>query len=421
MRHNQVSTFVGQDQAAKSKSAVIYKILVASIFFFAPLGQAIVYYSEAPVAPHIILTALAFVLGLSLASRIIKPHLSIVLYVLLVTYLFFVTVFVAHLPGYADWGLNESVRRLLLIAPALAASLLVTRSSRDGDNEFYIKAFVLGVGISVLIALHLFYQGEVFWRGRLASSPEQNPAIFGAYIAAALIFVLGFHQKLNLSRSTQIVVSSALVVALVMTQARNSILAITVSGLIAVLLIHRKRLPSPRRIVNASGLVLALTGVLFFSISRELIPEQYYARLLLTLTTDDAHLATAGRSTIWATYFDWGVSVFGYGIESDAYLALSGGRWIRSSTHNSYLNLLVTGGVIGLVVFLLFYGAIVYRSLRTGPEIRFGMVWLAWFLVLIALGNDTYANAIFWIPFAIWAGFEISDRKRVARNRTDQC
>lgn len=389
----------------------LYKILVASIFFFAPLGQAARYHLGAQVAPHIIFTGLAFFLGLILARRIIKPHMSIVVYVLLMMYLFFVTAFAAHITGYADLGLNETVRSLLIIVPALLASLIIIRDARFTEIKLYVKAFVLGVGISVLIAFYLFYQGEVFWGGRIASTPDQNPAIFGAYISAALIFVLGFQEKLNLSRVTQLMVVPALVVALVMTQARNSILSIIVGGLIAVVLVHRNWLPSPRRITIAAGLVFILAAVVFFSISRGLIPEQYYARLLLTLTTDDAHLLTAGRTSIWANYLDWGISAFGHGIESDAYTALSDGRWIGMSTHNSYLAVLVAGGGVGLLALLMLYGAIVYRSLRTAPQIRFGMVWLAFFLALIAIGNDTYNNAVFWIPFALWAFLEINDRE----------
>lgn len=388
----------------------LYKVLVASIFFFAPLGQAVIYYLGVPYAPHLILTALAFGLGLILARRIIKPHFSLVVYAALVAYLFFVTASVAYIPGYADTGLGETIRRLLLIGPVLLASFVVFRSAGTAEIDLYIKAFVLGVGISVLIAFYLFYQGEVFWKARLSYSPEYNPAIFGAYVASALIFVLGLPSKVSSSKVVIIVAGVVFVLALIMSQARNSMIALSLGGLIAIFMVWRKWLPSSRKILSAMVVVGIMVGVVALAIYRGLIPDEYYSRLLVTLTMDDAHAGTAGRTTIWSSYLDWGISAFGYGIDSDAYAVLSRGQWIGISTHNSYLDVLVSGGVLGLAMLILFHGTVLYRAIKAVGDKRFVMVWLAWFWIFIPVGNDTFANAVFWIPFALWAFLEMVDR-----------
>lgn len=399
----------------KIRAISVFRVLVTSIFFLAPLGQAFVYYFSITIPPHTVLTVLAFSTGVFSARLILKPHLIILIYVLLVFYLFIVTVFVSFSPYYLGFALEKTIRSLTMIGPALLVFFVFRSNLNSNDideTKIYIKAFIFGVIVSVFIAFYLFFTGNIFWGGRLSYSSEYNPAVFGAFTASALILLLGFPRYIYSSKITIIGIAIILIIALVMSQARNSIFGIILGGMIAIYLARRYWLPSPRKLLSAVAFIALIAMVLFLAIDSGFIPPEYYARIVLTLSTDDFAEGTAGRTVILMNYLEWGISAFGYGVDRDAYMVFSEGKWLGSAPHNSYLDILVSGGVLGLGIFLIFLGLILHRSLKATREKRFVMVWLACFWIFIAAGNDTYNHVIFWIPFALWAFLETTDRRK---------
>jgi O-antigen ligase len=358
-------------------------------------------------------------------------------------------------------GIKESVKWIELgLAMIMVVDLSLPSPKQDGDsraygrfdfgnrNIRYVMAILLIAGVSqaVLGIWQFGLRGEgpehfiVLERFYRAFGTFMQPNPFGGFMgvtaALAIGTLTGLVMNLVIARRNQerpsftewlwlgFVIGSAILtsLALLMSWSRGAWLGFAAAMAMLVLF-----LPMRRRV----GLLLLLSAVilLLIFVQLDIIPQSLLSRIG-TLTTDlqlgdvrgeqvtIENYALVERLAHWQTGLDmarenlW--SGVGFGNYGRAYgdFALLNWPFPLGHAHNYYINIVAEAGVAGLLVYLIFWGAVfvqVIRILGSSDWPRRGMalgLLAAWTAITVHhLVDKLYVNNMF-IFFGVMLGLQ---------------
>lgn len=208
------------------------------------------------------------------------------------------------------------------------------------------------------------------------------------FFVVSLIYIKYKHHYLR-----PVLLMSAMIGSLVLAKSSTSIFVFSVFLILFLISIRKKNtLINPYILAGINlGLLLLITFLQTNSVFSFII--EVVLKRDLTLT---------GRTFIWRKVFDliWTKPLFGWGVMSlERNISLIG-LSESTSAHNLFLNYLLTGGIISLLVFLIFNFMIIrklylYRNTYIGKVIT-----LAIFVYNIACLTEAYSNPLIYIIYA---------------------
>ena len=271
--------------------------------------------------------------------------------------------------GGADnfWNAQRLTRFLLWIAVAAAAFAVL---------DFYFQ-FPAPEGFS---SQYIYLQSGVFRRAQGFFYEASTLGNFCAFflVLASVGWIRARNQRV-ISRTIIGLSAVFLFSALVFSYSRASMLNVAVA-LIVLACIHRRHVAKPLAMI-------ALTGILVTVAVHWIAPAlsaNYWGRLLGSFSffqeaPDDV---LSGRVSHWQTLMDFLTShpwhaIFGVGYKTLPYSTFTGSTVIAD---NTYLELLVETGMIGIIAFLALNAAILrtgWRAIRsTNADARFYGDWV---------------------------------------------
>lgn len=269
--------------------------------------------------------------------------------------------------------------------------------------SYSIGCFLLGV----LSISYFFRYGTMFGGGRITFG-DYNPSWAAAFHTVGILLLLYYNFK-NQSKFTKVLrifLLAFLIVFLVLTQGRNSILALVIILVINSLNYFKKEsyyIISKFKIKKAT----IRNFLIFVTISLFLI---FFSYILIfnilgfefetftrfqKLFSGDRDTATAGRSTIWYNYLSIIQNYFrGHGIGSST---LSYFNFFGTYTppHNIFILLFFETGIIGLFLYLIFK-LYLFVYAYYSPYKNLALV-LSLYLLLISFGNDVLYYRYYWL------------------------
>jgi O-antigen ligase len=228
--------------------------------------------------------------------------------------------------------------------------------------------------------------------GRM-SAAGFNPnglAVFMALGAQALL-EFGIEQTLRniWMRATFMAMSLFLLMAMVYTGSRGGIIA----GMAGVALYALPHCKSKRKMAAILGATIAVVGVVYITVN----DQSTLSRFELTYDTGN----TAGRDMIYASAIEmiaekpllgWGPIVWWYELGRR-----TASPYITRDAHNLFLHLLLDGGLLGAMPFLIGFGLCV-QAAWTARGHSLGLLPLVWSTTMIVASmSATMGGKILWL------------------------
>lgn len=310
--------------------------------------------------------------------------------------------------NFSNLGLSKFlISGLYLVRFVCYASLYFVFKEFDAKFKQKVSLMLLFAGLLVVFlgfVQYFFYPSlrNLYYLGwdehlyRLFSS-FLDPNFVGAFLAMFFLFSLSFiprilNKKPSLKFLPTIGVSVLILGALYLTYSRSALIMLVV-GLVAYLsLTNKKRLIA----ISVIGLILLVF----------LVPKSFQTEgtNFLRIASSDARINAAGEA----------VKIFSknplYGVGFDAYRyaqhqqGLGGQYWQTShggaGTDNSFLFVLATTGVIGLLAFLYLLSKIFVLAFSNLKKSKFAVILLSSLLGLIV--NSFFLNSLFYVFILEW-------------------
>lgn len=246
---------------------------------------------------------------------------------------------------------------------------------------------------------------------RLTITPDSNPTMYAAFLVWSIVASLSLYRGANFLCKLFLVVSNIVMVfLLLLTQGRNSILALIISLPIALFIYYFPYIISKSSQINKNviGMFLKtiiiasiiITSSLFFIF--ETGSNQRMDNIASTVNMfsgdSDAASVTSGRTTRWGDY----LSVFsstgffgGGGSSAHDYYGELPGTYQTTSPHNVYILVLVEFGVAGILLWLTFIFGLIKFALQNN-QVNFSIVWLSFIFLFLGIGNDILYYKYWW-------------------------
>lgn len=269
----------------------------------------------------------------------------------------FIMIGVMIYAGFMSFDMLSSVTNMLLIICLLSSFFVVSNLIRS--KEWYkrcIIAICISSTASSAIAIAQFILGklDITWDGFYAFSSVhervcstfETPDSFAVYLVACMPFLLLFlfSGKSAASRVTGLLCSAVNVTALILTYSKVGFMGAVAMLILMLLIFHR----------NTIYLAITVAGVVV--ILNFALPER-----ILNMISSVVALPTNTHS-YRTMLFDTAIEMikarpFGTGLGetafSSAYASLIGGTEAISDVGNLYLQIAVSCGVIGLILFII--------------------------------------------------------------------
>jgi hypothetical protein len=314
------------------------------------------------------------------------------------------------LSSYPSYGLKTIIR---LIAPFLIGLVFVIKTDHERDLNRIIKVFMLiliiPIGIGLLDLIGKFtplYRGEFRLYTQVASIFNHRAA-FGMFLIAVsnLSFVLLLSRRKSILYLLLFTISATLVLF-----NNTRIVWLSFLASLVVILFLKKNF----KLLILVILLIALAYQVLPNLQSRLgnvdisdIPGTYYSSPQFS--------TLRGRVLVWTSLLQHLNSmVFGNGIGFVRFIFTKHSEWFYNlgAPHNEYLGMLMDLGLIGLVLFTLFYIVMfidMTRNLRFTVGLSRDIVILASSLVVAALvffATDNLMgyytiNSLYWMFFGL--------------------
>ena len=279
-----------------------------------------------------------------------------------------------------------SMARVMLFGLGLYVFAYTLTGRRDDCPEpltFARFLFTVATGASIFACLDFYFQWpapagfgpQYVWVGlgvfRRAQGLFYEASTLGNFCAFFLMFILVclFHPKEEIPIGKRMLLAAGAIfaMALIFSYSRGSMINIAVgAGALIWLKKGAARIKRPRAVAALCGLLLTAAIVV-----RAALPAfwaNYWSRITASFqyasTSPDSVLS--GRLTNWQILGDFLVrqpwtAIFGVGYKTLPYSDYIGGKVVAD---NTYLQLLVETGIVGLISFLMLNAAILRTGLR---------------------------------------------------------
>ncbi len=265
------------------------------------------------------------------------------------------------------WSTSPSItlrRSLFFVFSTLIALVLAT--------EFDIPELVRLFAVASLI--HIVLTGAcMIFAPQFVHSPSDPNAlkgltthknVFGMEIAlATLAFLLVPFRRMGFLRIPLALLAFAM---LVLSHSTGSLVA-TLAALASIPLLLTVRLPIAQRVPVLLGSAVATAGFGYWLVE--------HAELLPALLSKDTTLT--GRTELWSLILiaikshpvlGYGFDSFWQGLQGDSLTIISQVGWLVPTAHNGYLDLLLSAGWLGAILFLPFCVQTFYRTLHYAAD-----------------------------------------------------
>lgn len=295
------------------------------------------------------------------------------------------------------WGFDSD--HFLVASNELAKALLVYctvlfGSSDDSDIHNMQLGLLLGCVASIVLAVPsiIDIQNVDF---RLVGGIGQ-PNYFASHISLGVLGGVAWGPTLTTKSRRWFVylLSSVGVAAVILTASRGAMVGLLL-GLALLLVIHRNRFAAFLLALVASGVLLLASP------SSQILPRQITTRFVLA---DITQTGGAGRLEIWRDYLSLFLDHPFLGVGAgDAQYRL--GLPYEVSEHNTYLGILVEGGVVGAVLFSAVLASPLVRVLANKADhsrhvlLRVIPIQLVSFLVMSFFGGYQMRKVL-WVLLA---------------------
>jgi O-antigen ligase len=287
----------------------------------------------------------------------------------------------------------------LYLVRFLSFGLLFFTFCREKDIKPFLKQWLLVSGISILILgylqfflyaslRNLFYLGWDEHLHRLFTT-FLDPNFAGVFFVLFFLFLLYtfFHGELQKKFLYPILLLT--LIALLLTYSRSAYLCLIISVLV-FFFIEKKRKEALVFLSSLSLLFLLLLPT-FFTNNTDLFR---IASSLSRIASYQEGWTIAKDNLVIGIGFNtyrYAVSQYGYHVQSDVIYNHS-----EAGNNNSFLFILVTTGIIGLTVYLMFFLRLV-KDFAVSTERGFVLS-----SVVVIVGGSFFNNVLFYTPILFW-------------------
>lgn len=254
---------------------------------------------------------------------------------------------------------GNSVSFLLQQVPVIAATMIVA-AKLAGSDWWYAKRIFYTLVVSG--ALLAFFAVSGFNGGRASASTTYDTNDLAYLLVSVLPLALGFAitGKTRVRRAMHAISAGLIALALLLTSSRGGFLGLLAASAVVVLFpikppeLKNGVSKSRNRVIATLVAILALSALVW-----PFLPDETKHHLSTLLSLEgDYNMDTSNsqsRSSIWERNFNAALErPIGYGIDSFLFVdAKTGGRY--RAPHNSYLQVLVELGFVGLLLFVRLY------------------------------------------------------------------
>ncbi|MDE0582098.1 O-antigen ligase family protein [Planococcus sp. A6] len=299
-------------------------------------------------------------------------------------------------------------------------------SSYKISYKFLLWAYIAGTVSVGLFSISYF---DVPSR-RLTISEESNPTMYAAFLVWAIVSSSVLYKyettKSKILLSISVII---MIILLMMTQGRNSILALMFSFVSAYIYLFIKERLGKRskarkvfflnRVKNLFLLVIITSTSLYFLVKLHLFERLDNIRKMSEVFSGNLNSVTSGRTVIWENYInilDASILV-GNGI-GGATFKYAEVYNIGLAPHNTYILLLVELGVVGLIIWIVFIAEMLKVALNNKKE-KFALLSLILIFIFLGFGNDIIYYKYWWqglLIFLIIYNLSKVDEKDVNAN-----
>lgn len=286
---------------------------------------------------------------------------------------------------------NESLSTATGLIEVFLISFALTQVElRDEDIRTVEFAWIM---VSLISLLMLFGGGgqQYEYGGRttiVLSSGGADPNEFCAYfyMTLAILMVRLFQNKSKMMMPLYLVFMAAIFYCILITGSRGGLFSaaavVVVSWLFSTSISVKK--------IILLGITIASIYLAFVYLFAPNLPQSVLERFQLESMIADQG---SGRTDIWRTALEDIFSgttrvIYGYGPFGVAFM--------RSVMHNQFLQALMDGGIIGLIIYLNFVIQLFLRAYRNGPEFLGGVAGAM--IALMTLTAYSYFKPV-WIIF----------------------
>lgn len=378
--------------------------------------------------------------------------------------LLFATFFVTHYQQNTRLRLHSSLKIILILA--FAATLSLTQLTSDRIQLGFVQTLILFfmfTFVAVLYNLMLIYQVSPVHLLRLvtysaliigpwvlssgfssgdpqAAGPFRNRAHMASYMLTAFWLVLLYNFWPGISRREKLVSYLALASALypVAVSGRRSVYLSLILGLAGVLVAVVVASRGRRRTAFAAAAVVLTVLGLFYTVGGRWVPQLEFfqervggigARLQMATASEDADIASDDnffvlqRRGVVQAFLDRPILGIGWGGFYRSQYSPTG-----HEVHSTPMRFMAELGLVGLLLYLLLMGNILFGSLKIiallrrtpyrMPAIVLGVA--LWSLSVSYLYNRHITERTFWLLLAVYLSFEafavaFSRRQSLAR------
>lgn len=317
-------------------------------------------------------------------------------------------------------NMSNMFSNLSAILPLLFCESLI-RGNKIEHQEYYSSSsrwLAMGSIVSAIIYLlaHPDYFNNIVYSvidGLRFTAYADDPNYYSVYIVMAIIGLLANPKPIKIDY----VLIAFLVAVGMLTASKMCVIMMIITMLIYISNYIISSIPEKKRFVR-NFLAIAITAVLFFGNNITLLLGNFINRLVGKGTSITLSTATTGRSQLAVSYFktwldDPVAMFFGYGFQyRNSFDIMIHNRNYTSVAHNTYLDIVLSWGILGLVAI----GIIVFGLINRSPKADFkrqGFIntypFIALSIMLMAL--SCLSAGMFWfiISFPIVINLENAD------------
>ena len=309
------------------------------------------------------------------------------------------------LSGFWTEDPDRTLRRTFSYVQLLAIAWVIFQSASNRVRYLrLLQAFVLGEFVLIASVMMAFANGQIWGEGRY-TAPGVNPNDLAGTLALG-VPVASYLTAAATSRWSWInaLYTPAAIAAILLNASRTGLLALAIALAFPLLLASRfswkTRLSALAVVAAAPFAVLNLT---------ETLPW----RRLTTIAEQFAARDFNGRMDVWSTSLQLFADRPLIGFGAGSFTSVTGSMQALSiAGHNSFLEILVETGVVGLVLFLgILFGLGHSRDRAGNLEARLWLVLGATWLV-VNLANSWENKNISWLLAALALGYPAAVRFR---------
>ena len=336
----------------QARQVFAFRVLVA-LLIIGGLTWALIRRPRLHIAPLHLIVWLAAWLGWLLLALVWAPDKTAGF-----RYLVLLALMVVVLAATAYWGTTRERLRTLVIALGLVLALNLLVAAVEGTLGLHLQSSAYGARRIARFATGFFY----------------NPNDLATFLAMCLPFLLvGLFLAQRASLKALALLGLALsAFALVHTGSRVALLTVGFETLLVVAVLFARGWVRHRGAVVAIGIAL-IAGLAFLSLNSSESPVLSQFRLAnVTQEVQSASGSSGFRATLlelgWRAALDYDLAGAGPGNAEDLIRAQPDRPGDLANLHNWWMEILVDGGLPGLVFYLIFFVGLLVALWRTGRD-----------------------------------------------------